>query len=212
MKLAPLAAALLALASASGCDRVLLPERRVVYAAWEEGLTLGFEDPSLDPGQRLQKRQQVRVKRAEPAAGGLAVTKTFTSMSGQWETQVLQKDGGVLLQTEHGGGILLLPEGFPDRVERWESRGSFNWVVGRATVSLPGVRTEDPGGPVGVWVESAGLDGAGTRTRTLYLPNIGEAQTMTWAQGRWVTTNLLVSRGFTDVPGKAAGSTPGSKP
>jgi hypothetical protein len=209
MKLAPLGAALLALASAS-CDRVLLPNRQPVYAAWEEGLTLGFEDPSMEPGPRLQNRQQVRVKESKASGAGLAVTKTFTSMSGQWETHVLQKNGGVLLQTDRPGSILLLPEGFPDRVGRWETRGSFNWVVGRAAVSLPGVRTEDPGGLVGVWVESVGLD-SGVRTRTLYLPNIGEAQTMTWTQGRWVTTNLLVTRGFTDVPGKAAGTPSGSK-
>jgi hypothetical protein len=209
MNLAPLGAALLVLASVS-CDRVLLPSRQPVYAAWEEGLTLGFEDPSLAPGPRFQKRQQVRVKKSEPAGGGLAVTKTFTSMTGQWDTHVLQKNGGVLMQTDRPGAILLLPEGFPDRVGRWETRGSFNWVVGRATVSLPGVPTEDPGGLVGVWVESVGLD-TGARTRTLYLPNIGEAQTMTWTQGRWVTTNLLVTRGFTDVPGKAAGTTSGSK-
>lgn len=210
MKLAVLAAALLALAS-TGCDRLLMPIKPPVYAAREEGLTLGFEDPSLEPGLRTQKRQQVRVKRVDPAGTALAVTKTFTSMSGQWDTQVLQKNGGVVLQMDHSGGILLLPEGFPDRVSRWESRGSFNWVVGRATVDLPAVRGVDPRGMVGVWVESVGLDGKGPRTRTLYLPDIGEAKTLTWIQGRWVTTNLLVTRGFTDVPSPAADTPSGSK-
>jgi hypothetical protein len=210
MKLAVLAAALLALGS-TGCDRMLVPVRPPVYAAREEGLTLGFEDPTLEPGLRLQKRQQVRVKRVDPAGQALAVTKTFTSLSGQWDTQVLQKDGGVLLQMDHASGILLLPEGFPDRVSRWESRGGFNWVVGRATVDLPPVHGLEPGGLVGVWVESVGLGGTGPRTRTLYLPDIGEAETLTWIQGRWVTTNLLVSRGFTDVPSPSSGTTPGSK-
>jgi hypothetical protein len=202
MKLAPLGAAVLLMAFPA-CDRVLLPPAHLVYAAREEGLTLGFEDPSLEPGLRNQRRQQVRVGAARPAGSALAVTKTFTSLSGQFDTQVLQQGGGVVLQTDHGG-ILLLPEGFPDRVDRWESRGSFNWVVGRASVRLPGVRRADDDGPVGVWVESIGLDGTGPRTRTLYLPDIGEAETLTWIKGRWVTTNLLVSRGFTDVPGKAA--------
>jgi len=206
MKLAPLGA-LLALALSTGCDRVFLPDLHPVYAAWEEGLTLGYEDPSLEPALRLQKRQQVRVKESRPAGPALAVTKTFTSLTGQWDMQVLQKDGGVTLQS---GGILLLPEGFPDRVDRWETRGTFNWVVGRADVQLPGVRLADPAGAVGVWVESIALNGSGNRTRTLYLPDIGEAETLTWSQGRWVTTNLLVTRGFTDVPAPAAGSPSGS--
>jgi hypothetical protein len=206
MKLAPLGA-LLALALSAGCDRVFMPVAHPVYAAWEEGLTLGYEDPSLESALRLQKRQQVRVKESRPAGPGRAVTKTFTSLTGQWDLQVLQKDGGVTLQS---GGILLLPEGFPDRVDRWESRGTFNWVVGRAEVQLPGVRLADPGGAVGVWVESVPLSGTGYRTRTLYLPDIGEAETLTWSQGRWVTTNLLVTRGFTDVPAKAAGNPSGS--
>ena len=79
MKLAPLGA-LLALAFSTGCDRVLMPPAHPVYAAWEEGLTLGFEDPSLAPELRVQRRQQVRVKEARSQSGGLAVTKTFTSM------------------------------------------------------------------------------------------------------------------------------------
>jgi hypothetical protein len=210
MKLALPGVVLLALAAAPGCDRVLLPVQHPVYAAWEEGLTLGYEDPTLDSGLRQQRRQQVRVKQSQPQGSAMAVTKTFTSMAGQWETQVLQKDGGVLLQAEHTGGILLLPEGFPDRVSRWESRGSFNWVVGRESVQLPGVHLADPAGAVGVWVESISLDGSGSRTRTLYLPDIGEAETLSWIQGRWVATNLLVSRGFTDIPGKAASNPSGS--
>jgi hypothetical protein len=206
MKLAALGA-LLALALSPGCDRLLMPATHPVYAPWEEGLTLGFEDPSLEPGLRVQRRQQVRVKESKPTGAGLAVTKTFTSMTGQWDSQVLQKDGGVNLQP---GGILLLPAGFPDRVSRWEARGCFNWVVGRSGVELPGVRLADPGA-VGVWVESTALDGSGNRTRTLLLPDLGEVETLTWIQGRWVTTNLLVTRGFTDVPAKAAASPSGSK-
>jgi len=198
--------ALLALALSPGCDRVLMPASHPVYAAWEEGLTLGYEDPSLEPGLRAQKRQQVRVKESRPLGAALAVTKTFTSLTGQFDAQVLQKDGGVALQP---GGLTLLPEGFPERVPRWEARGSFHWVVGRASAQLPGVRLPDPDA-VGIWVESIAMDGSGGRTRTFYLPDIGEAETLTWIQGRWVVTNRLSSRGFTDVPGPAAGSPSGS--
>lgn len=205
MRLGPAAGALLALALCPGCDRALMPAAHPVYAAWEEGLTLGYEDPSLEPSLRAQKRQQVRVKESRPQGSALAVTKTFTSLNGQFEAQVLQKDGGVTLQP---GGLVLLPEGFPERVPRWEARGSFHWVVGRASAELPGVRLPDPGA-VGVWVESVALD-SGARVRTFYLPDIGEAETLTWIQGRWVVTNRLASRGFTDVPGKAAGNPSGS--
>ena len=207
MKLAPPAAVLLLLGSASGCDRALRPAPARVYAAWEEGLTLGYEDPTLEPGQRAQHRQQVRVKESRSTPAGLAVTKTFTTLTGQWDTHVLERDGGVFLQIEpaggaapqSGGGIPLLPEGFPDRVARWVSRGAFHWVVGRACADLPGLSLPDPDRAVGVWVESSPLEG-GPRTRTFYLPDIGEAETLTWIQGRWVTTNILVTRGFTDLP------------
>ena len=200
MKLAPLGA-LLALALSGGCDRVLMPPANPVYAAWEEGLTLGFEDPTLAPGLRAEKRQQVRVKESRSAGPVMTVTKTFTSLTGESETVVIQKDGGVTLQTDRTGGIPLLPEGFPDRVGRWEARGSFNWVVGRAAADLPGAHLAGTAGAVGIWVESVAL-GSGARTRTLYLPDIGEAETLTWIQGRWVVTNLLVTRGFTDMPAK----------
>ena len=206
MKLAPAAAVLLLLGSSPGCDQALRPARARIYAAWEEGLTLGYEDPTLEPGPRAQHRQQVRVKESRPTAAGLAVTKTFTTLTGQWDTHVLQHDGGVFLQIEPTGaasllpgGIPLLPEGFPDRVARWESRGAYHWVVGRACADLPGVSLPEPDRNVGVWVESTPLEG-GPRTRTFYLPDIGEAETLTWIQGRWVTTNILVTRGFTDLP------------
>lgn len=202
MKLAHVGAAAL-LILGLGCDRLVLPRQRPVYAAWEEGLTLGFEDPSTaDPGLRAGNRLTVRVKASEPTASGLAVTKTFTSLTGQYETKVLQKDGGVRLLIDAQGGIMMLPEGFPDRVSRWEARGAFNWVVGRATASLPGVAFASPADAVGVWVESVALANPAIRTRTLFLPGIGEAETLTWvpAQGRWVVTNQLVTRGFTDLP------------
>ena len=204
MKLALPGAALLLLVLVPGCDRVWAPPAPAVYAPWEEGLTLGFEAP----GSR--QRLSVRVKEAKPAAG-LAVTETFSSAGGILEAHLLQKAGGVLLDPD-GGRIQLLPEGFPDRVDRWESRRSYNWVVGRATADLPGVVFGDPSARVGVWVESVLLDGTGRRSRTFYLPDIGEAETQAWdpGSGRWAITNRLVTRGFTDVPATAAATASGS--
>ena len=213
MKVTALGAALVILAFSPGCDRMLAPARHPVYAAWEEGLTLGYENPQLtDTAQRTQNRQMVRVKEAKPAASGMMITKTFTSFSGQAETRVLEYNGGVRLQAGTPGGILLLPEGFPDRVSRWSTRGTFNWVVGRATADLPGVRFADSGDVTGIWVESISQSDPTVRSRTFYLPDIGEAETMTWDQEhwRWAVTNRLVTRGFTDVPATANPKTDGS--
>lgn len=204
------AALVLLLTLAAGCDRMVTPQPAPVYAGWEEGLTLGYEDPTLEPAKRLEQRQQVRVQESRPGPNGLLVTKAFTSLTGQVQAQMLVKDGGTRILAGPPGGIELLPEGFPDRVDRWEARGVYHWVVGRAAAQLPGVRLPGPEAAVGVWVESLPLDRPGPRTRTLYLPGVGEAETRTWAQGRWVTTNILVTRGFTDLP--AAATTPGSQP
>ena len=195
MNLALPGAALLLLVLVPGCDRVLAPPVPAVYAAWEEGLTLGFEAP----GSR--QRLSVRVQEARPSAAGLAVTETFSTTGGVWEARLLQKNGGVLLDPD-GGRIPLLPEGFPDRVTRWSSGHSYSWVVGRALADLPGVTFGDPSAQIGVWVETFRPEGGGRRSRTLFLPDIGEAETRDWdpGAGRWVTTNRLVTRGFTDAP------------
>jgi hypothetical protein len=196
----PAAAALAALALATGCDRLVAPRQRPIYAAWEEGLTLGYEDPSLDPALRFQNRQQVRVKEAKPVAGGWEVTRTYSSYTNQADLRFLLRDGGVLLRVAGGEGIPVLPEGFPDRVCRWQSRGAYSFVVGRAMVDLPGVRLPDERSAVGVWVETVPVDRPGQRIRTLFLPDVGEAEALVWRGGRWVANNVLVSRGFTDLP------------
>ena len=212
MKLTTLGS-VLALLLVPGCDRMLVPVRHRTYGAWEEGLTLGYENPQLaDAGQRIASRQMVRVKASAPGASGLAVTKTFSSLAGQWESRAVQRNGGIRLVTDAPGGLVMLPEGFPDRVSRWEARGSFNWVVGRATADLPGIRFADPSDAVGVWVESFVPGHPGNRTRTLYLPDLGEAETLSWdpGQGRWSVTNQLVTRGFTDVPVTTTANATGS--
>ncbi len=201
-----LGAALLVLVAGSGCDRLLLPAEPSVYSAREEGLTLVYEDP------RSQARLQVRVKEVKPEGSGTRVTQTYSTLTGQMDAKFLLEDGGLLLQAGGPAGLRLLPEGFPDRVSRWEARDSFHWVVGRAAADLPGVRLADPAGAEGVWVESARLDGTGVRERTFYLPGIGEAETRVWLDGRWVVINRLVSRGFTDLPGASQAQPSGSNP
>ena len=204
MKLLAAAAALLALALAPGCDRMLMPAAPVNYAPWEVGLTLGFENPSLPESQRPADRFQLRVKEARMGTGGRIVIEAATTLGGQTEMTFLQKDGGVIVGTDPEGKLRLLPKGFPDRVSRWEDRGTLHWVVGRAAVQLPGVRFADDNPPIGVWVESAPAAGEGARNRTLYLPDIGEAETLLWKDGHWVCVFRLVSRGFTDAPAALA--------
>ena len=200
MKLALLATALIALGLASGCDRMVMPEAPVVYAPWEEGLTLGYENPSLDGSRRQAERYQLRVKEARPGSGGRLVVETITTLAGQVDLAFLQREGGVSIGPDPEGRLRLLPLGFPDRTPRWEDRGTFHWVVGRATVQLPGVRFPDRQGVTGVWVESLPVAGEGPRVRTLYVPDIGQAETLLWQGGRWVCVFRLVSRGFTDAP------------
>jgi hypothetical protein len=200
MKRLLFSAALAALAFSGGCDRMLMPERPAIYAPWEEGLTLGYEDPSQTGDRRLQDRFQVRVKSSRLSLAGRAVVQTTTTLTGQSELNFLLKDGGVSLGMDASSGLRVLPEGFPDRTSRWEDRNVFHWVVGRARVRLPGVRLADPDGDLGVWVESVPVNGAGPRERILYLPDIGEAEALQWRDGRWVPVFRLVSRGFTDLP------------
>ncbi len=207
--MSPRLGAVLLLLACAGCDRLWEHPPRRIYAPWEEGLTLGYEDPTLPSAERFRHRQQVRVKEVLQGADGLAITKTYTTLAGQWEGKVLEKDGGVQLQTGFGA-LQMLPEGFPDKVSRWVVRGTFNRVVGRAAADLPGVRLPDPARAVGIWVETVPLDRPFPRIRTFYLPDIGEAETLTWMNGRWVTTNILVTRGFTDVPRAGGGKSQGS--
>ena len=199
MNMGSSAAALAAVLLLTGCDATLMPPKPAVYAAWEEGLTLGYENPSLPSAKRLQERFQVRVKEARPNAGGRLVVQTMTTLTGASELTFLQADGGVSLGANPEGRARILPAGFPDRTPRWEDRGIYHWVVGRACVTLPGVRFAEPGPVLGVWVEAAPLHGAGPRWRTLYLPDVGEAETLQWQNGAWQCVWRLTSRGFTDV-------------
>lgn len=191
---------LLLLAGGLGCDGLLMPERPAVYAAWEEGLTLGFENPSAIGPAREQSRFQVRVKHSRPTGQGVAVVQTHGTFTSQDDLTLLLTNGGEYLGTEAKPGACVLPEGFPDRVSRWTARGTFFQVVGRGSFQLPGKLLKEQAQVVGVWVESQSADPASMRVRNLYLPDIGLAETQVQEQGRWICVFRLVSRGFTDAP------------
>ena len=191
-----LAGAALLLLTALGRDRMVVPAPSQVYAPWEDGLTLGYENPSLAPEQRLQERLQVRVKRTAFTGTGRLVVETFTTLSGAMEATFSHSRGGVTLGADPARGVRILPEGFPDQVSRWEDRGTFHWVVGRAQVTLPGLKLPER---TGVWVETLPVGKEGLRQRTLLVPDVGEVETLIWREGAWVPVARLVSRGFTDL-------------
>jgi hypothetical protein len=201
MKAALTSAALLALALCLGCDRMLMPERQAIYAPWEEGLTLGYENPGLKGDRRIQERYQVRVKEAKPSPLGHTGTLTTTTLTGQIDTIFVQRDGGMSVGMDPINRFRVLPEGFPDRTSRWEDRGVFHWVVGRAAAQLPDLKLSEAAS-LGVWVESAPVSGQGPHRRTLYLPDLGEAETLVWKDGHWVPVFRLVTHGFTDAPAR----------
>ena len=65
-----------ALLLALGCERTLSPQRQP-FAAWEEGLTLIYEDPRLPDAARFQNRLQVRVAKCTELSGGRLVAEAF---------------------------------------------------------------------------------------------------------------------------------------
>ncbi|HJW73885.1 MAG TPA: hypothetical protein VJ486_13760 [Geothrix sp.] len=186
----------LALLAALACQPQ--PTRPMLYGPWEEGLTLAYEDPTLPPSQRRDLRLQIRVaqSRIGPNEPGL-VRLEYTSLKGQLSLLVRHGKGGITLLAQDGRPLAqLLPEGFP-ATATWTNRGTAFHVIGRAawdagTVLPPGSDA------VGFWVEA--VPPAGPRSRTLYLPDLGEVETREWRDGAWVTVNRLVARGFTDLP------------
>lgn len=174
------------------------PRQAAVYAPWEEGLTLAYEDPTLPQPARSAGRLQVRVARAPIAPGGpTAVQLDLTSTQGRTTLNLLCKGGGVSLVAPDGQGqTRLLPEGFPAG-DTWTERGITFRVVGRGAWS--GARLLPPGtDPVGVWVEATPAQGP--RRRILYLPDLGEVESLEERAGAWTPVNVLVARGFTDLP------------
>lgn len=169
-----------------------------VYAPWEEGLTLAFEDPSLPQPRRSQERLQVRVARSSVRPGAPRLVQLdMTSLRGQLSLTLRQQDGGIALLGEDAHVLAqTLPPGFPETAT-WADRGTQFRVIGRAAWAgaalLPSTAAA-----VGVWVEARPPQGP--RRRTLYLPNLGEVETQEERDGAWVPVNRLVDRGFVDLP------------
>ncbi|MDP2875598.1 MAG: hypothetical protein Q8O00_05385, partial [Holophaga sp.] len=183
----------------TGCRWVEPLKRQKVYTAHEAGLTLIYENPQLESQARMNARLQVRVEAARDGEAGTAVKMTYTSLQGEMSALFFQKNGGISLsQDGRTPGLMILPEGFPDRVSRWESNGTITRVLGRAAADLHGLKLPESADRVGVWTES--VSPKGQRQRSFLLPDIGEVETLIWRDGAWVSVNRLVSRGFTDLP------------
>ncbi|WP_306591683.1 hypothetical protein [Geothrix sp. 21YS21S-4] len=188
-------AAIAVLLGALGCQpRTAAP----VFAPWEEGLTLAYEDPTLPFPQRTQERLQVRVAKAALAPGAAArtVQLTLSSPRGQMEIFVRHQAGGVALLADGRPAARILPEGFP-AVAAWEDRGTSFRVIGRGAWEGAAILPETSPS-VGVWVEATSP--RAPQRRTLYLPNLGEVETLEERGGAWVAVNRLVGRGFVDFP------------
>lgn len=203
MKAALLPAALLLLLVGvqQGCRPALEGAER--YEAWEEGMTLIFENPSLPDAaparQRFHERYQKQVIRSEANGVERRVETQFTTYQGQQVVALVLKDGGVSLQEAQGRGTLILPQGFPERTSSWTSGGYRMKVLGPARWERdkPGFPATRP--PEGIWVEGE-PQGLGTRTRVFYLRDFGEVEKREWRDGKWVTTNLMVGFSFQEIP------------
>jgi len=194
-----------------GCDRTLHQVRHTVYVPTQVGLTLIYENPAIeDAGKRFSDRLQVRVASLKDTPDGQLITLTYASLQGQMDTQCLIKDGGWSMVMEDKRLLPILPEGFPDRVSRWERPGSQARVLGRAAAELPGLQLPADFDRIGVWVESESPTGA--KRRTLYLAGIGEAESRILKDGKWVCVNRLVSRGTTEAPEVKPVAEPEPKP
>ena len=180
-----------------GCDRVV-PPRQVAYAPWEEGLTLAYEQPDLPSELRQNRRVQLRVTQTTESPQGTRVLVASTTYQGTGSLTWVLNRGGFSVADTKGGLIQVLPQGFPDRVNRWETPAGRFQVVGYARPDAPWLQLPPDVESTGVWVE--GVMANGLRQRTLYLPDIGEAELRVWQDGRWVPRLRLVSRGFTDAP------------
>jgi len=167
-----------------------------MYLPTVAGLTLVYEDPTQP--HSLENRFQVRVAASKETPEGIVVRTTFTTMQGQMDSLSVIKDGGLSLLLEGNRKLQILPEGFPDRVSRWETQGASAHVIGRGTVNLPDLALPRDADRTGVWVQFDAAEGRSRRV--FYMAGIGEAETLVLRNGTWVCTNRLISRGFSDVP------------
>lgn len=189
------ALALVGLAVLVGCDAVPGTERPQPYAPWETGLTLVYERPDLPAAERMVQRIQIRVEASRPTPEGFDVELSTASLQGMQRKHVRMERGCLAVMDGERVAALLLPEGFPERAGTWQIGPMTFSVVGRAQAPA-GLPNLPESSKVGVWVEAHSA--AGERQRVLYLPGIGEAETLRWREGRWEPVLRLVSRGFTD--------------
>ena len=174
------------------------PATPIVFAPWEEGLTLAYEDPSLPQPLQSARRMQVRVAHTSLGPGGPSLIQLdLTSSRGQMTVLLCPHDSGLDV-VEASGRVLAmaLPAHFPETTH-WADRHTECMVIGRAAWEGASIlpATSDP---VGIWVEARASQAA--RRRTLFLPNLGEVETREERDGNWIVVNRLVARGFTDLP------------
>ena len=166
----------------------------------EEGLTLLYEDPRLPEPRRHEERLQARVMATKEEGGSLLIRVSYQTLSNRLEVLQGARRGGLALPDGRGGGLVLLPEGFP-AVPAWEVRGTRHAVIGWGTREFPvGLLPRDHP-RVGVWVESTAP--SGQRRRAFLLPDLGEVEAFQFEGGAWGCVNRLVSRGFTDLPSRS---------
>ena len=183
------------------CDRTLTQARKTVYVPWEAGLTLIYEDPTLPPAERFQERLQRRVSASKETPQGRRVTITYSTLKSNQSFDFLNQEGSWEILQDEKPVFRMLPEGFPDRTDRWEEKspGMTFRVIGRAALQNPNLKLPEDFDRIGIWVEMESPNGP--KRRIFFLPNIGEAESLVLNKdGKWVMVNQLVSRGFTDAP------------
>lgn len=180
-----------------GCGLVP-PDPPRSYVPIEEGLTLQYEDPSHPSKDPFHDRVQVRVAGSRLENGVRKLLYTTTNHQGQTQVFYLEREGGLFRPQPDQSTTVLFPEGFPHRVQRWESQAMHFRLLGHAIHPIPGLSLPPDQDRLGVWVEAS--DASGPIRRTFYLPGIGEAEGYEPRNGTWVCVNRLVARGFTDAP------------
>ena len=190
-----LAALLGLLALGTGCQ----DQRAMVYAPWEEGLGLIFEDPRLPADIRWDARLQVLVSRSRLGINGeRAVDLLVTTQTGQHHRALVERGGGLYQETEDGHLLRILPERFP-AVQRWREGDLYCRILARGAWLDTRVALPDQPDRMGIWVERLSLSDPVQRIRTLYLPDLGEVESWVWIKDAWVCTSRLAGRGWVDA-------------
>lgn len=198
MKTRLLLGSALLLALGVGCDRqAQRPGAERIYAAWEGGLTLVYEAPDLPASERADHRLQVRVASSRLEGKVRRTELSYGTFQGEIRSSYRLEDGGVFLQSQKGE-VMVLPSGFPERVDHWETRGLDCQLLGYGSADHLGLVLPKGSATVGVWVEVR--NPSGHSRRVFYLPGLGELEALEWREGRWVAINRLVSVGFSDAP------------